>query len=51
MSGEKVMRERLRGLRAGKFARRAGAVVLAIIAFDLIASAVTVAIAAEFLKR
>ena len=43
--------ERLRGIRGGKFAKRAGAIVLAIIAIDLVASAITVAIGAEFLKR
>jgi hypothetical protein len=51
MSGGSLMIERLRGLRGGKFAKRAGAVVLTIIAIDLLASAVTVAIGAEFLKR
>jgi hypothetical protein len=51
MSGGSLITERLRGLRVRKFARRAGAVVLAVIAIDLAASAVTVAIAAAFLKR
>jgi hypothetical protein len=51
MSGGSLIVERLRGLRGAKLAKRAGAVVLAIIAIDLVASAITVAIGAEFLKR
>jgi hypothetical protein len=51
MRGGSSIIERLRGLRGGRFAKRAGKVVLAIIAIDLLASAVTVAIGAEFLKR
>jgi hypothetical protein len=51
MSGGSLIIERLRAFRGGKLARRAGTVVLAIIAIDLVASAVTVAIGAEFLKR
>jgi hypothetical protein len=51
MSGGSLIIERLRAFRGRKFARRAGAVVLAIIAIDLAASALTVAIGAEFLKR
>ena len=51
MSGGSAIVQRLRGLRGGKLAKRAGAVVLAIIALDLVASAITVAVGAEFLKR
>ena len=51
MSGGSSIIGRLRGLRGGKLAKRAGAVVLAIIALDLLAGAVTVAIGAEFLRR
>ena len=51
MSGGSLIVERLRSFRGGKLAKRAGAVVLAIIAIDLVASAVTVAIGAEFFRR
>jgi hypothetical protein len=51
MSAGSLIKKRLRGFRGGKFAKRAGAVVLAIIAIDLVASAVTVAIGAEFFRR
>ena len=51
MSGGSLIIERLRGLRGGKLAKRAGAVVLAIVALDLVASAITVAVGAEFFRR
>ena len=34
-----------------KFAKGAGAVVLAVVALDLVATIVTIAVGAEFLKR
>ena len=51
MSGGSLIIQRLRGWRGGKFAKRAGTVVLAIIALDLVASAITVAVGAEFFRR
>ena len=38
-------------LRLGKFAKGAGAVLLGLIAVDLVATVITLAIGAEFLKR
>ena len=41
----------VRSVRLRKFAKGAGTVVLALVALDFVATIVTVAIGAEFLKR